>query len=49
MNPVNEERQVKAWEEIAEALATIAKAQTDRANIEQARLEMEKTIAAYPK
>ncbi len=44
MNATQEERQVKAWEKIAEALEKIATAQTGRENIEQARLEIEKKL-----
>jgi hypothetical protein len=44
MNATQEERQVKAWEKIADALERIAKAQTGREYIEQARLEIEKKL-----
>lgn len=42
MDAKQEERQVKAWEKIAEALEKIAKAQIGWAQVDEARLEIEK-------
>lgn len=48
MNAASEERQLKTFEKIAEALEKIAIAQIARVNIEQARLEIERTKASTP-